>query len=96
MVIRHDAVKHVPNEFWRLLTKKLKKEIAIPHNKEVYQIGESFGGIDMIASYVNNGQLSAQFNFNLYDVAVPTFLDEKASFKLLGLPDAKKFSGFWI
>ena len=53
---RHDAVKHVPNEFWRLQTKKLKKEIGIPEKKEIYQIGESFGGIDMIASYVNNGQ----------------------------------------
>ena len=91
---RHDAVKHVPNEFWRLLTKKLKKEIGIPHNKEVYQIGESFGGIDMIASYVNNGQLSAQFNFNLYDVAVPTFLDEKASFKLLDYQMQKSFQVF--
>ena len=91
---RHDAVKHVPNEFWRLLTKKLKKEIAIPLDKEVYQIGESFGGIDMIASYVNNGQLSAQFNFNLYDVAVPTFLDEKASFKLLYYQMQKRFQVF--
>jgi len=91
---RHDAVKHVPNEFWRLLTKKLKKEIAIPLEKEVYQIGESFGGIDMIASYVNNGQLSAQFNFNLYDVAVPTFLDEKASFKLLDYQMQKSFQVF--
>jgi glycosidase len=91
---RHDAVKHVPNEFWRLLTKKLKEEIAIPLDKEVYQIGESFGGIDMIASYVNNGQLSAQFNFNLYDVAVPTFLDEKASFKLLDYQMQKSFQVF--
>ena len=91
---RHDAVKHVPNEFWRLQTKKLKKEIGIPEKKEIYQIGESFGGIDMIASYVNNGQLSAQFNFNLYDVAVPTFLDEKASFKLLDYQMQKSFQVF--
>jgi glycosidase len=91
---RHDAVKHVPNEFWRLLTKKIKSEISIPQNKNVYQIGESFGGIDMIASYVNNGQLSAQFNFNLYDVAIPTFLDEKATFKLLDYQMQKSFSVF--
>jgi len=91
---RHDAVKHVPNEFWRLLTKKLKKEIGAPQNKDVYQIGESFGGIDMIASYVNNGQLSAQFNFNLYDVAIPTFLDEKATFKLLDYQMQKSFQVF--
>ncbi len=91
---RHDAVKHVPNEFWRLQTKKLKKEIGVPEKKEIYQIGESFGGIDMIASYVNNGQLSAQFNFNLYDVAVPTFLDENASFKLLDYQMQKSFQVF--
>ena len=48
----------------------------------------------MIASYVNNGQLSAQFNFNLYDVAVPTFLDEKASFKLLDYQMQKSFQVF--
>ena len=93
---RHDAVKHVPNEFWRLLTKKIKKEIAIPRNTHVYQIGESFGGIDMIASYVNNGQLSAQFNFNLYDVAIPTFLNEKASFKLLDYQMQKSFHVYGV
>jgi glycosidase len=91
---RHDAVKHVPNEFWRLLTKKIKEEISVPDKKEIYQIGESFGGIDMIASYVNNGQLNAQFNFNLYDVAIPTFLDEKASFKLLDYQMQKSFQVF--
>jgi len=91
---RHDAVKHVPNEFWRMLTKKVKSEVEIPYRKKVYQIGESFGGIDMIASYVNNGQLNAQFNFNLYDVAIPTFLDEKASFKLLDYQMQKSFQVF--
>ena len=48
----------------------------------------------MIASYVNNGQLNAQFNFNLYDVAIPTFLDEKASFKLLDYQMQKSFQVF--
>jgi cyclomaltodextrinase / maltogenic alpha-amylase / neopullulanase len=91
---RHDAVKHVPNEYWRLLTKKIKSEVEIPNQKKVYQIGESFGGIDMIASYVKNGQLNAQFNFNLYDVAIPTFLDEKASFKLLDYQMQKSFQVF--
>lgn len=91
---RHDAVKHVPNEYWRMLTSKLKREIAIPNKKDIYQIGETFGGIDLIASYVNNGQLSAQFNFNLYDVAIPTFLDEKASFKLLDYQMQKSFQVF--
>lgn len=91
---RHDAVKHVPNKFWRTLTKKIKSEIEIPEDKDIYQIGETFGGIDLIASYVNNGQLNAQFNFNLYDVAIPTFLDEKASFKLLDYQMQKSFQVF--
>ncbi len=91
---RHDAVKHVPNEYWRLLTSKLKREISIPEKKDIYQIGETFGGIDLIASYVNNGQLNGQFNFNLYDVAIPTFLDEKASFKLLDYQMQKSFQVF--
>ena len=91
---RHDAVKHVPNEYWRLLTNKIKSEIEMPQQKKIYQIGETFGGIDLINSYVNNGQLNAQFNFNLYDVAIPTFLDEKASFKLLDYQMQKSFQVF--
>ncbi len=91
---RHDAVKHVPNEYWRQLTKKIKSEVEIPLKKKIYQIGESFGGIDLIASYVSNGQLNAQFNFNLYDVAIPTFLDEKASFKMLDYQMQKSFQVF--
>lgn len=91
---RHDAVKHVPNKFWRMLTRKMKSEIEVPLNKKLYQIGETFGGIDLINSYVNNGQLNAQFNFNLYDVAIPTFLDESASFKLLDYQMQKSFQVF--
>lgn len=91
---RHDAVKHVPNEFWRMLTKKLKRNIELPKKKKIYQIGETFGGIDLIASYVSNGQLNAQFNFNLYDVAIPTFLDENASFKLVDYQMLKSFQVF--
>lgn len=89
---RHDAVKHVPNEFWRELTKKLKREIEIPRNTPVYQVGETFGSYDLISSYVNNGQLSAQFNFNLYDVALPTFINQNASFNTLDKEMQKTFS----
>ncbi len=89
---RHDAVKHVPNEFWRELTKKLKREIEIPRNAPVYQVGETFGSYDLISSYVNNGQLSSQFNFNLYDVALPTFINQNASFNTLDKEMQKTFS----
>jgi cyclomaltodextrinase len=80
---RQDAVKHVPNSFWRLLTRKLKENIELKENRQIFQIGETFGGYDLISSYVNNGQLNAQFNFNLYDVALNVFLTPGASFRTL-------------
>lgn len=80
---RHDAVKHVPNEFWRVLTAKIKKHFTGKRDIEVYQIGETFGDYAMISSYVNNGQLSAQFNFNLFDVAIVAFIDKNASLELI-------------
>ncbi len=89
---RHDAVKHIPNIFWRTLTKKLKKEIEIPENKMVYQIGETFGSYKLVDSYVNNGQLNAQFNFNLYDTAIPTFIQDDQSFKALDEQMQKTFA----
>jgi len=73
---RHDAVKHVPNIFWRELTRKLKSRFK----KDIYQIGETFGNYRLVNSYVNNGQLNAQFNFNLYDIALATFIDSSRSF----------------
>ncbi len=88
---RQDAVKHISNDFWRTLTRKIKTEIEIPQKKIVYQIGETFGSYELISSYVNNGQLSAQFNFNLYDAALPTFLDKKMSFKTLDAEMKKSF-----
>jgi len=93
---RHDAVKHVPNEFWRLLTKKIKERIEIPDQTKVYQIGETFGGYDLISSYVSNGQLNSQFNFNLYDTAIPVFLDGENSFELLDLQMQKTFQVYGV
>ena len=59
-------------------------------------MGETFGGIDLIISYVNNGQLSSQFNFNLYDVAQPVFLNADNSFELLDLQMQKTFSVYGV
>ncbi|HEY6437308.1 MAG TPA: alpha-amylase family glycosyl hydrolase, partial [Ignavibacteriaceae bacterium] len=88
---RHDAVKHVPHEFWRMLTKKIKENFELVDKSKVYQIGETFGGYELISSYVNNGQLNAQFNFNLYDTAIPVFLQKENSFELLDLQMQKTF-----
>ena len=91
---RHDAVKHVPNIFWRTLTRKLKEQVEIPKHKKVYQIGETFGDYDLIASYVNNGQLSAQFNFNLSYFAIPVFLEPERSFSAIDFHMKKSFTSF--
>ncbi len=67
---RHDATKHIPNIFWQTLTKKIKQRIIIPQNRNIFQIGETYGSPELISSYVNTGQLDAQFDFNVYDATV--------------------------
>ncbi len=93
---RHDAVKHVPNEFWRTLTRKIKREIVIPEHRDIFQIGETFGSYQLVNSYVNNGQLDAQFNFNLYDTAIPVFIDSTRSFRALDDQMQKSFSVYGV
>lgn len=89
---RHDAVKHVPNRFWRVLTQKIKREIEIPQHRKLFQIGETFGSYDLISSYVTNGQLDAQFNFNLFYTARYVFLTPEADFSVLVNELRKTFS----
>ena len=67
---RHDAVKHVPNEVWRAITRRLRDLPERPGGPGLYQIGETFGSYALVGSYVTPGQLDAQFNFGLYDAAV--------------------------
>jgi len=78
---RHDATKHVPVDFWRAMTLKLKKEIQIPQKKSLMQIGETFGNRDLIGSYVGNGLLDGQFDFNLFFDARSVFAVDGESFK---------------
>lgn len=87
---RHDAVKHVPNSFWRLLTKKIKKELGTSDHK-IFQIGETFGSYELINSYVNNGQLDGQFSFNLYYTARSTFLNQNDNFRIIADEMEKTF-----
>jgi glycosidase len=91
---RHDAVKHVPNAFWRELTRRLKAEVEVPLQRKVYQVGETFGDDELISSYVNNGQLSAQFNFNLSYLAIPVFLEPEKSFTTLDYYIKRSFTAF--
>lgn len=80
---RHDATKHIETDFWRLLTKKIKTEVEIPQQKNIYQIGETFGSRELIDSYIGSGLLNAQFDFNLYFDARSVFALDDVSFKRL-------------
>ena len=70
---RHDATKHIPESFWRLLNKKLRARVLTGSDRSIFQIGETYGSPQLINSYVSGGLLDAQFDFNLYDAAVRTF-----------------------
>ncbi len=77
---RHDATKHVPEIFWRRLTEKLKEQVVQKEGREVYQIGETYGGPELISSYVGSGMLDGQFDFNVYDAAIGVFAREPDPF----------------
>jgi glycosidase len=70
---RHDATKHIQLEFWRTLTRKIKDSVTIPTGKQVFQIGETYGSRELVASYINSGMLDGQFDFNIYDSGLNTF-----------------------
>jgi glycosidase len=80
---RHDATKHIPELFWRVLTKKLKYSVAVEKNKRIYQVGETYGSRELIASYVNSGMMDAQFDFAVYDQAAAVFARDNESFEKL-------------
>lgn len=80
---RHDATKHIPTNFTRLLTKKIRGQVANKKGKNMYQIGETYGDPDLISSYVGSGLLDAQFDFNLYDRMVDVFAFDDPMEKLV-------------
>lgn len=67
---RHDACKHITEEFWRELTLKMKK---LNNGVTPYQIGETYGSPQLISGYLTTGMLDGQFDFNVYDIANTTF-----------------------
>jgi glycosidase len=91
---RHDATKHIHENFWRRLTQKIK--LTIP-NKSVYQIGETYGSHELIASYIGSGMLDAQFDFNIYDASVAAFARTDYPFSKLDGALHQTFNYFgWI
>jgi glycosidase len=80
---RHDATKHVSEDFWRVLTRKVKQEVIRKSGRNVYQIGETFGSNELISSYIGSGMMDAQFNFNQYFDARAVFANDNESFDKL-------------
>lgn len=75
---RHDATKHIPEAFWRSLTFKVKEKTGGDRN--VFQIGETYGSPELIQSYLSSGMLDAQFDFNHYDAMVACFANDSSKF----------------
>ena len=60
---RHDACKHIPEGYWRMLTHKMVTQFP---DRPLWMIGETYGSPELIGSYVKTGMLNAQFDFNVY------------------------------
>jgi glycosidase len=91
---RHDAAKHVPENYWRTLNQKLAQQVEVPEKRGVFQIGETFGSRELIASYISPGMLDAQFDFNLYWDAKMAFAADNTSFRDLNYSLQQSFSYF--
>ncbi len=63
---RHDACKHIPEQYWRMLGQKMAERFPDRH---IWMIGETYGSPELINSYVKTGMLNAQFDFNVYFAA---------------------------
>ena len=63
---RHDACKHIPEGYWRMLGQKIATRWQ---GRPVWMIGETYGSPELIGSYVKSGMLNAQFDFNVYFTA---------------------------
>ena len=64
---RHDACKHIPQNYWRMFTHKMKSRYP---DRCLWMIGETYGDNQLIGSYVKTGMLNAQFDFNIYHTAI--------------------------
>lgn len=60
---RHDACKHIPEGYWRMLGQKIAQKWP---GRPIWMIGETYGSPELIGSYVKSGMLNAQFDFNVY------------------------------
>ena len=77
---RHDACKHIPLNYWRMFTHKMKSRYP---DRSLWMIGETYGSNELIGSYVKTGMLNAQFDFNIYHTAIDVLGKKNVSMKLL-------------
>ena len=74
---RHDATKHVPARYWRRLTTTLRDSLP---ELDLFQIGETFGDDELLASFIGPGQQDAQFDFASFYTVREVLLDPERSF----------------
>ena len=77
---RHDACKHIPLEYWRMLSHKMKSEMP---DRNLWQIGETYGDVELIGSYVKSGMIDSQFDFNLYHNSRDVIADPNQSMRVI-------------
>ena len=75
---RHDACKHIPLNYWRMLCHKMKSEMP---DRPMWQIGETYGSVELIGSYVKTGMIDSQFDFNLYHTSRDVIVDTNRSMR---------------
>lgn len=71
---RHDACKHIPESYWRMLGHKIATRFPGRH---IWMIGETYGSPELIGMYVKSGMLNAQFDFNQYYGVRESVIDTK-------------------
>ncbi len=79
---RHDACKHIPLNYWRTLTKKMRQQLP---DKQLWQIGETYGSPELIGSYVRSGMIDAQFDFNVYHTSLDVLTRDHSVKRLAGV-----------
>jgi glycosidase len=88
---RHDACKHIPLNYWRMLTHKMKS--AMPE-RNMWQIGETYGSVELIGSYVKSGMIDSQFDFNLYHNSRDVIVDHGRSMRLIAATVEESVAAF--
>lgn len=92
--IAFDAVKHVPDDYWRLLSGKIQSQVLNTENRNLVRIGETYGTRDLIKKYVGPGNLDGQTDFDLFFEARRVFTRDAASFKDLNYTLQETFNHY--